>query len=112
MVDLGEGLAEGTVVDLVGEDTEEVEGSWPPRECPLPLRCRREDRSVGEREKRFTVFVCVCVRACVCVCVCARVLLILLPVNHYIILIHYSHSNFHFSEVGIGSRAYFLLLRP
>ena len=34
-MDLGEGLAEGTVVDLVVEDMEEVEGSWPPRECPF-----------------------------------------------------------------------------
>ena len=49
-MDLGEGLAEGTVVDLVGKDMEEIEGSWPPRECPLPVRCRREDRSVGEKE--------------------------------------------------------------
>ena len=42
MVDLGEDLAEGTVVDLgwEGEDIEEVEGSWPPRECPLPLKCK------------------------------------------------------------------------
>ena len=48
-MDLGEGLAEGTVVDLVGEDMEEAEGSGRPRECPPPLRCRREDRSVGER---------------------------------------------------------------
>ena len=40
MVDLREGLVEATVVDLVGEDMEEVECSWPPRECPLPLRCR------------------------------------------------------------------------
>ena len=75
MVDLGEGLAEEMEVDLVGEDMEEVEGSWPPRECPLPLRCRMEDRSV-----------CVCahMRACICVCCLA----ILLAVNHYVILIH------------------------
>ena len=65
----------------------------------LPLRCRREDRSVGEREGKFY-------RVCVCV------LLILLAVNHYVILIHYSHSHFHSSEVGIRSRVSFLLLRP
>ena len=64
MVDLGEGLAEGTVVDLVGKDMEEMEGSWPPRECLLPLRCRREDMSVGERERKV-YHVCVCVCACV-----------------------------------------------
>ena len=76
-MDLGEGLAEGAVVDLVGEGMEEAEGSWPPRECPLPLRCRREYRSV-----------CVHARARVCTCVCC--LAILLAVNHYVILIHYT----------------------
>ena len=58
-------MAEGTVVDLVEEDMEEVEGSWLPRECPLPLRCRKEDRSVGEREGKV-YHVCVCVW-CVCI---------------------------------------------
>ena len=82
-MDLGEGLAEGTVVDLVGEDMEEMEGSWPPSECPLPLKCRREDRSVGEREGKV-YYVCVCVCVCVCVRVCG---------------------------VGIGFRVSFLLMR-
>ena len=49
------------VMKCRGEDM--VEGSWTPRECPLPLRCRREDRSVGEREGKVY-------RVCVCVCVC------------------------------------------
>ena len=40
---------------------------WPPRVCPLALRCNREDRSVGWVEECVSVFVCVCV--CVCVCV-------------------------------------------
>ena len=48
---------------------------------------------------------------CVCVCVCVCVLLILVAVNHYVIPIHYFHSHFHYSEVGIESRASFLLLR-
>ena len=57
MVDLVEGLVVWIVVGLVaGEDTEAV-ASWPPRVCPLPLRCRREDRSVGQSKE--------CVRACV-----------------------------------------------
>ena len=63
MVDLVEGLVVWIVVGLVaGEDTEAV-ASWPPRVCPLPLRCRREDRSVGQSKE------CVCVRVCMCACV-------------------------------------------
>ena len=50
---------------VLEEDVEEVT-SWHPRECLLALRCRREDRSVGQ--ERGGVCVCVCV--CVCVRVC------------------------------------------
>ena len=42
------------------EEEEEEVPSWPPRECPLELRCRKEDRSVGQWS------VCLCL--CVCVC--------------------------------------------
>ena len=75
-VDLVEGLVVETAGDLVvEEDMEEVVASCPPRVCLLPLRCRREDKSVRQKED-YAVCVRVCVRVCVCPCVhvcCARV---------------------------------------
>ena len=46
---------------------------WPPRVCPLALRCREGDRSVGKSKECVCVCVCVHVRTCVCVCVCVFV---------------------------------------
>ena len=80
-------------------------GSWPPRECPLPLRCRREDRSVGQRQEKVYH---VCMYLCVYLCM----LIILLAVNYYVIQVHCFHSHFYSSEMGTRSRASFLLLQP
>ena len=59
---------------LEEEEVEEVT-SWPLRECPLAFKCRKEDRSVGQRSVCVCVCVCVCVRVRVraCACACVRV---------------------------------------